>query len=243
MLIALRLVLLAALLAVCVVPHLIVKWLTGRAPVARFFLGAAGWICGLRVERIGPEPPVRSLLLVNHVSWLDILALGGSTNAAFVSKAEVKDHPLVGWLADQRETLYVRRQSRRTIDEQVAAIAERFDHHLPLALFPEGTTSDGSTLLPFRPALLSAVTPAPEDTHVIPVALDYGEDRSFVGWIGGEPGIVNAKRILSRRKPIHVKVRMLAPLDPHDDRKALAAKARDEIGLALFPSTWRTSSL
>ncbi|MBW0145582.1 lysophospholipid acyltransferase family protein [Sphingomicrobium clamense] len=243
MLIAVRAVLLALLLALFIVPHVIIRALTGRSPLARTFLRIAGWIMGLRVQRVGPKPPVRSLLLANHPSWLDIPVLIGATGCAFVSKAEVRNHWLVGWLADQRDTLYVNRDKRSELKAQVAAIRERFDHYLPLAICPEGTTSDGVKLRPFRPALLSAVAPPPDGAKIIPVAIDYGDDREFVSWTAGETGVENAKRILSRWRPIGVKVRMLDPLDPALDRKAMAATAYEAIADALGPSSRGGSAL
>ncbi|WP_265561770.1 lysophospholipid acyltransferase family protein [Sphingomicrobium arenosum] len=231
-LVGLRLVLLALLLALLAPLHLIVRGLTGRGPIARWFLRGSGFIMGLRVKRVGPAPARRSLLLVNHVSWLDILAMGSATGCAFVSKAEVQDHPLTKWLADQRDTLYITRQNRRSVDEQIDAIRRRFDHHLPLALFPEGTTSDGTQLLPFRSPLLKAITPAPEGAHLIPVALDFDE-AAAIAWHAGEPGLDNVKRVLSRWKPVRVKVRMLEPICITEDRKAMAREAHARIGAAL----------
>lgn len=235
-LVGLRLVFLGAWLALCVPPHLIIRALTGRSPVARLFLVGVAWILGLRIRRKGARPPVRSLLLANHPSWLDIVVLSASIDCAFVSKAEVQKHALVGWLADQRDTLYVNRDRRRELKRQIEAIQERFDHHLPLALFPEGTTSDGTRLRPFRPALLTAVTPPPPDSHVIPVAIDYGEDAAFVSWTAGEGGVENALRILSRRRTITVAVRLLDPLDSALDRKAMALAAHEAIVGALETS-------
>ncbi|WP_265571295.1 lysophospholipid acyltransferase family protein [Sphingomicrobium nitratireducens] len=231
-----RLVLLFALLAALLVPHVLVRIATGRSPVAHLFLAAAARIIGLRIRRIGPRPPVRSLLIANHPSWLDILAMGVATRCAFVSKAEVRDQWLLGWLADQQETLYVRREDRRAVAAQIAAVADRFDHHMPLAVFPEGTTSAPEGMRPFRPALLSAVTPPPPNSHLIPVAIDYGADRDFVLWTDGESGLDNARRILGRWRAARVAVRMLEPIDPGTDRKQLAERARAEIDAALKAS-------
>ncbi|MCJ8191689.1 lysophospholipid acyltransferase family protein [Sphingomicrobium aestuariivivum] len=231
-LIGLRLVLLVLLLALLGPLHVLVHTVTGRGPVARLFLRVSGFIMGLRVRRVGPAPARRSLLLVNHVSWLDILAMGGATGCAFVSKSEVQDHPLTKWLADQRETLYITRQNRRSVDGQIEAIRKRFDHHLPLALFPEGTTSDGTQLLPFRSPLLKAITPAPEGAHLIPVALDFAEAEA-IAWHAGEPGMDNVKRVLSRWRPIHVTVRMLEPIPITLDRKEMALEAHARISAAL----------
>lgn len=228
-----RLVLLAILLLIAVIPHIIFKAITGRGAVGRLFLRAAAWIMGIRARRIGPAPTPQTLIVANHVSWMDILVLGGTLGCAFVSKAEVKESAFLKWLADQRETLYVDRQARRDIAQQVDAVRRRFDHYLPLAVFPEGTTNDGKSLKRFRPALFGAVIPAPEGANLIPVAIDYRDDATFVAWHGDEGGIANFKRVLSRWKPIHVDIKMLEPLDPSDDRKLLAAQAGAAIADAL----------
>lgn len=241
--IAVRTLLLAAWLALCVIPHIVARKLFGSIAVSRLFLSVSAWIMGLRVRRIGPHPEQRTLLLANHVSWLDILVMASATGSAFVSKAEVKDHWLVGWLADQRETLYIDRQARRSVDMQIKAIADRFDHRLPLAVFPEGTTSDGTELLTFRPALLAAATPLPDDALVRPVAIDYRDDREFVGWVAPETGLENAKKVLSRWRPIHVDVIVLPPLHALNDRKAMAAEAYDAIHKTLFASSGGTKAL
>ena len=110
-----RLVILAVLLALVVIPHILFKAITGRGAVGRLFLQAAAWIMGIRVRRIGPPPTAQTLIVANHVSWMDILVLGGTLGCAFVSKAEVKESAFLKWLADQRETLYVDRQARRDI--------------------------------------------------------------------------------------------------------------------------------
>ena len=175
-----------------------------------------------------------TLLVANHTSWLDIFVLASATGCAFVSKQEL-GNPMVHWLADQNHTLYVRREDRRGARDQAEAIAAKLAGPKPLALFPEGTTGPGDQLLPFRPTLLAAVTPTPPDVAVRPVAIDYGHATSEVGWYE-ESGKDNVLRILGRRRAIPVTVRLLEPLAPTDDRKALAAAAREAIAAALASS-------
>ncbi|MCM8556308.1 lysophospholipid acyltransferase family protein [Sphingomicrobium sediminis] len=231
----LRLVLMALALAICAPIHIIWKAVSGSGAIARLFLTIVGYILGLRVRRDGPAPPRRTLLLPNHVSWLDIVVMASATGCAFVSKAEVRGHPLIKWLADQRDTIYVERENKRSIDKQVAAVRASFNHPLPLAIFPEGTTNDGTALKPFRSALLKAVDPAPDDFWVIPVAIDYGRDAPLIAWYDGEPGVDNARKILTRRKPIRVTVHMLEPLPAGMNRKQMAettqARIADKLGL------------
>ena len=229
---ALRITGLLVLLLACLLPHLIAR-LIGRSPVPPVFLGAAARICGARVRTQGDPLAPHSLLIANHVSWLDILVLAGATGARFVSKAEVRDHWLLRWLADQNDTLYIERQDRRAVHSQAREVAEALAQPRPLALFPEGMTGDGVTLLPFRPALLAAVAPAPPGTHVRPVAIDYGAMRAALGWSDGERGKANALKLLGRRGSFPVTVRLLAPLPPGEDRKAMARDARAAIEAAL----------
>jgi len=220
------------LLLACLVPHFVAR-LLGRSPVPPRFLGAAARICGARVRTVGARLAPHSLVIANHISWLDILVLAGATGTRFVSKAEVRDHPLLRWLADQNDTLYIERQDRRAVHAQAAEVAAALADDRPLALFPEGTTGNGKTLLPFRPALLAAVAPAPPGTSVRPVAIDYGAMRNVLGWSDGESGKANALKLLGRRGSFPVTVRLLDPLPPGEDRKAMARDASAAIAAAL----------
>jgi 1-acyl-sn-glycerol-3-phosphate acyltransferase len=211
--------------------------LRGRSIWPRRFLGGCAKICGADVRVVGDPVAPHTLLLANHVSWLDIFVLAGATGCAFVSKAELGDSRLVKWLADQNATLYVRRSERRAVGDQASqVVAALRDSDQPLAIFPEGTVGTGGLLLPFRPALLSAVAPPPPNVTVRPVALDYGAAFPELGWGPGEHGIANAVRLLGRRGRMPVVVRLLDPLRPTADRKALALQAYDSVAAALAPS-------
>ncbi|MCA1653327.1 MAG: lysophospholipid acyltransferase family protein [Sphingomicrobium sp.] len=237
-----RIAALALLLLVCLGPHLIAKSI-GRSRWPRRFLKAAARTCGARVTTEGEGIAPHSLILANHSSWLDILLLAGATGTRFVSKAEVRDHWLLRWLADQNDTIYIERQDRRAVHGQAAEIAHALADPRPLALFPEGTTGDGRELLPFRPSLLAAVAPAPAGVDVRPVAIDYGAMRTEIGWSDGESGKANALRLLGRRGTFPVVVRLLAPLASGEDRKAMARDARGAIEDALAASNLRTPAL
>ena len=235
-----RIAALVLLFAFCVPLHILTKALLRRSNWPRRFLGSAAWICGARVCTEGGPIAPHTLLICNHTSWLDILVLAGATGCAFVSKSEL-GHPLIHWMADQNDTLYVRRDRRRGAPQQAQAIARKLRDPQPLALFPEGTTGPGTHLLSFRSTLLSAVTPLPNGVTVRVVAIDYGEAAPEIGWYD-EPGKNNVLRILGRTRPIPVIVRILHPLPAIDDRKALAQAARDAI-LAALPSSRRAAHL
>jgi 1-acyl-sn-glycerol-3-phosphate acyltransferase len=214
-------------------PHLFSKWLLGSSNWPPRFLRHAGLVAGVRPRLEGKPLGRHSFVIANHTSWLDILILGGWCGTAFVSKAELRDTPLLGWIADQNRTLYIDRAARRDSHGQVRQIAEALEHHQPLAVFPEGTTGSGRRLLPFRTTLLEAVAPPPENVSVRPVAIDYGDHANVVGWHSGERGMANFKRVLGQRGTMAVTIRVLDPLPPDRDRKALARHARHAISAAL----------
>ena len=207
--------------------HIATKALVGRSPWPGRFLAGAAFIIGVRVRVSGDPPAHHALLVANHTSWLDILILGGTLRSAFVSKDEL-GHALIHWLADQNDTVYVKRSHRKGAKDQAVAVANALDGRKPVTVFPEGTTGPGTYLLPFRSTLLEAANFASRDIRVRPVAVDYGAAREEVGWFQ-ESGVRNVKRILSRRGTLGVTVHVLAPLDPGLDRKQLTHQAREAI--------------
>nr|WP_294847330.1 lysophospholipid acyltransferase family protein [uncultured Sphingomonas sp.] len=230
----LRIAGLAGLLLLCVPPHVLSKALTGgQSDWPRRFLRGVAWVTGVRPTVEGAVVGPHSFLIANHVSWLDIIVMAATTGTAFVSKAEIKASPLIGWLADQNNTVYVDRSDRGGVADQIRDIAAELKTAQPLTVFPEGTTSNGRELLPFRTTLLHAVAPPPPGAVVRPVVLDYGAAVDGIVWIGGEPGIANALRVLGRKGTLPVTVRLLPPLPPTDNRKHLAKAARDAIEVAL----------
>lgn len=129
-------------------------------------------ILGVSLQVKG-TPPSRGpvLLVANHISWLDILVMNAARPAHFVSKADVKAWPVIGSLVTGVGTLYIERENRRDAMRVVHKMAEHLRGHDILAVFPEGTTGDSETLLPFHANLIQAAiaTEAP----VLPVGLGY----------------------------------------------------------------------
>jgi lyso-ornithine lipid O-acyltransferase len=217
--------------AVCVPFHYLWKLLPGRSPWPQLFLGWAGWCAGLRVRTEGAPLQHHVLFVSNHVTWLDILALGGATPAIFVSRDDVEGWPVVGWAAGLNDTIYVARQARREVHGQADRLRRALAAGRAVALFPEGTTEGGHEVLPFRPSLFASLFPPLDGVKVQPVAIDYGDRVGEIAWVGEEPAGENARRVLSRRGSIPVVLRFLAPVDAvrAGDRKALAASARGEV--------------
>jgi 1-acyl-sn-glycerol-3-phosphate acyltransferase len=236
LLFGLRLAGLVSLLILCVPPHLLLKWLLRRSKWPKRFLRWGALTIGVRPQVEGAPLEPHSFLIANHISWLDIMILGGWTGTAFVAKAEVETTPLIGWIADQNHTLYIDRQARRDSHGQVERIQRALHRSQPLTIFPEGTTGSGRELLPFRSSLLEAVAPPPREVSIRPVAVDYGRHAEVIGWHSGEAGVANFKRVLGHRGTMPVVIRLLDPLAPTDDRKLLARQAQQAVAVALTSS-------
>nr|NMF97738.1 1-acyl-sn-glycerol-3-phosphate acyltransferase [Aromatoleum toluolicum] len=128
-------------------------------------------ILGIELRVAGQAIQPGCMLVANHISWLDIFVINALAPSAFVSKAEVRGWPLIGWLATRNETVFLRRGSRGHAKIINAEIATLLDGGRNVAVFPEGTTTDGSHVLHFHAALLQ---PAIECGHPIqPLALTY----------------------------------------------------------------------
>jgi 1-acyl-sn-glycerol-3-phosphate acyltransferase len=116
------------------------------------------------------------LLVANHISWLDIVAMQAARPCRFISKSEVRHWPLVGLLAAGAGTLFIERASRRDAMRVVHQMAERLRAGDVLAVFPEGTTGDGTSVLPFHGNLLQAAISV--NVPVQPVALKFTDAAS-----------------------------------------------------------------
>lgn len=157
------------------------------------------------LERLGVELEIRGnpafagplLLVSNHISWLDIIVLHAARHCRFVSKANVRQWPIIGPLATGAGTLYVERESRRDAMRVVHRMVAALQAGDVLAVFPEGTTGDGTSVLPFHANLLQAAVSA--DSPVQPVALQYQPSRA-VAYIGDDSLVGSIWRTLCARE-------------------------------------------
>lgn len=230
-----RFLLIVGGLLICLPLHYSWRLLARRSPWPRHFLGWAGRSAGLRVTVAGTPLTSHVLFVANHESWLDIMGIAGATGASFVSKAEVGRWPVVGWLANLNQTVYVERADRKSVHSQADALRATLASGRPVALFPEGTIGDGPIVLPFRASLFAALYPPLPGIRIQPVAIDYGSAATAITWTGDEGAGANARRVLARLGTIPLVIRFLEPIDPGavGDRKALAERARAEIVAAL----------
>ena len=175
-----------------------------------------------------------ALVVGNHVSWLDIYVINAWRPTPFVSKAEVRQWPVVGWLAHRLGTIFIHREKRRDAHRTMHEIVERVSSGGMVCLFPEGTTSDGTALLPFHANLFQAAVSA--QCPVQPVCLMY-EDSS--GRQSTTPAYIDDVSLgqsvdaVLRGGPFTAHLYVGEPIEPMSDRRALAAKAREAVGVGL----------
>ncbi|HET9510762.1 MAG TPA: lysophospholipid acyltransferase family protein, partial [Sphingomonas sp.] len=144
------------------------------SPWPMYFLAAVAWVIGARRRTIGRSLRRDVVFLSNHLSWLDIPLLAGRNGTAFVAKSDLEAVPVIGWLCGLNRTLFVDRTARMGVAEQIAQLRDALADVWSITIFAEGTTGDGQTLLPFKPALLAVLDPPPPGVQVQPVMIDYG---------------------------------------------------------------------
>jgi 1-acyl-sn-glycerol-3-phosphate acyltransferase len=231
----LRLAAIVAGLLFCVPLHYLWKLVGARSIWPQVFLGYVGRCTGMRVRVEGMPLQSHVLFAANHVSWLDILAIGGAAPAIFVARDDVEHWPMVGWLAGLNDTLYVARHARSEVLGQADQLRRALGAGRAVALFAEGTTDGGAEVLPFRPSLFASLYPPLDGVKVQPVAVDYGDAAREIAWVGSESTGANAKKVMSRKGTFQAILRFLDPIDPHaaENRKILAARSREAVVAAL----------
>lgn len=204
-------------------------------------------LLGVRVKVEGElhrDAPV--LLIANHASWLDIPVISAAAPVSFVAKSEVASWPFVSWLAKLQQTVFVDRTRRTTVGDTANEMIERLARGDNIVLFPEGTSSDGARVLPFKTSLLAAAKPtraaggteastavvqtlaiAYTRLHGLPIDL---KDRHIVGWYG-DMELPKHLWSLLEAMPLEVTVRLgpPVPLEAFNDRKDLARHGESRV--------------
>lgn len=222
--------------------------LAGRIPV--LFHRVLLRLLRVRTEVVGTPPSAGTptLILANHVSWLDIPVLAALMPLSFVAKSEVASWPLIGWLAKLQRCLFVERSRKASTAEVNREVANRLGGGDAIVLFPEGTTGDGIRLLPFRSSLVGAARSAltehtVEEIRLQPVAIAYRRQRGLpltrrempaVAWYG-DMDLAPHLSALIRSGPIDVSVEWGEPiaLDGAIDRKRATLAAEDSVRASL----------
>jgi 1-acyl-sn-glycerol-3-phosphate acyltransferase len=203
---------------------------------------------GIRVRVLGQPVQDRGVLMVaNHTSWLDILVFSAAARLSFVAKAEVATWPLFSTLAKLQETVFVERTRKTQTAKARDRIRDRLLAGDALVLFPEGTSSDGNRVLPFKSALMGAAEAVVEDggpgrvkhVPVQPVSATYvalhgmpmdRETRPLFAWYGDMELVPHLWECL-KAGPLDVIVEFHRPtsIDQIGDRKRLAAYAEEVV--------------
>jgi 1-acyl-sn-glycerol-3-phosphate acyltransferase len=206
-------VVLTALLA-AVLGIMALLQLPGRGKVSIQYSRLVCALLGVRINVVG-SPPHREavLILANHASWLDILAITATVPVIFVAKSEVRGWPLIGWVARARGTVFVERNRRQRTPDANADIARHLAEGQSIVLFAEGTSSDGNRVLPFRSALVGALREALAQLEVgrriavQPLSVGYTgllglpmgrQHRPVVAWYGDRDLISHLREFLRR---------------------------------------------
>jgi lyso-ornithine lipid O-acyltransferase len=232
---AMRIIWIAVPLLFLLPLHLVWHLLKLPSPWAMLFLRIAARALGARVKVHGTPLRRDVFFVANHLSWHDIPILAGITGTAFVAQDGVRDWPIIGWLATLNRTIFVSRTEKQNVAGQVAELREAIAENWSVTLFPEGTTSDGRQLLPFKQSLFATLAPPPKPMLIQPVLLDFGDAGPDIAWLGEETGWESAWRAFTRPGSYDVGVHFLEPFNPAEmaDRKVVCALSRSRLASAL----------
>ncbi|MBY4898106.1 1-acyl-sn-glycerol-3-phosphate acyltransferase [Cupriavidus sp. AU9028] len=191
-------------------------------------------LCGVEVQCIG-EPPAQGqgvMLVANHISWLDIFVIHSCQPARFVAKSEIRRWPVVGWLCEKTGTLFIERGRKRDAHRVLHDLVACMRHGDQVCVFPEGTTSDGLTVLPFHANLMQA--PVAGDLPVLPLGLRYRDAASGAVTVApayiGEMSLLDSLDVILKAPPIRAELAFGPRIDTRGfGRRSLAELARDTV--------------
>jgi 1-acyl-sn-glycerol-3-phosphate acyltransferase len=174
------------------------------------------------------------LVVGNHISWIDIYVINAWRPTPFVSKAEIRKWPVVGWLAEQLGTVFVQREKRSDAKRIMHELANRLMAGELMCVFPEGTTTDGRALLPFHANMFQAAVSA--SVPVQPICLMYEDARGMLSTAPayiGDMSLNDSLNAVLRGEPLTAHLYVCNPLAPGADRRLLASEAQAAVQAAL----------
>lgn len=188
-----------------------------------------GWSRGLLrildIEvRQSAQPVPGALLAANHLSWVDIFVINAVCPAGFVAKSEVRRWPVIGWLCEKTDTVFIRRQSAQHAREVGATLRHRLATGVPTAIFPEGTSTEGGEVLPFSAALFQPAVDAA--VPVQPTAIRYRqcELKTTAPCYAGDTTLGQSIWKILRARRLRASIDWLPPVDA-------TGKSRRELAL------------
>lgn len=205
------------------------------------------WILGIRLRTQGTPMKNAGAVVSNHLSWLDIFALNVRKRIYFVSKSEVAGWPGIGTLAKITGTVFITRDPRQA-QQQTQIFESRLLQGHKLLFFPEGTSTDGMRVLPFKSTLFEAFFSQSlrPDMNIQPVSLVYtaphGEDARFYGWWGDMEFAPHVLKVLAQAPQGEIKIIYHPPVkvDDFPNRKALAGHLAQVVRAGMPPERQQT---
>lgn len=216
-----------------------------EAAAPRLWHKMVTWVLGYRVHVVGQMSDKRPLLIAsNHVSWTDIMVLGSIADVFFISKSELANWPVIGYLSRWQRTVFVERDRKHKSGDQAGEIGLRLAQGHPMVLFAEGSTHDGNRVAPFKSTLFGAASMtissgAADHVYVQPVAIAYTrlqglpmgrQHRGHAAWIGDRVLVPHIKELLAEGA-IDVEVHFGEPIEfaIGDSRKVIAARVQAQV--------------
>lgn len=228
----------------------------------RIWSRGVAWLMGIRIEAEGHAPAPPYILVSNHLSYVDIVVLQALTGCVFLAKSEVARWPVIGFLARTSGNLFVDRTQRMDLPRAVEAISRVAIEGHGVAFFPEGTSTDGSSVLPFKPSLFEVAIrtglpvycaslgyAVPEDSPPAHLSVCWWGDMEFFSHLYALLQIPSFRaRVAFADQPVSREVRESSPAasavkrrQEGSDRKELAERARRSVEAHFFPVVTHSS--
>ncbi len=208
--------------------------------IARQWLAGLCRVLDLNIHRRGDLDEGVTLIVANHISWLDIPVLGAIKPLQFLSKAEVRSWPLIGFLAGRAGTLFIKRGGGQ-ISQVQADIEKALEQGKTVLLFPEGTTTDGQTVKKFHPRLFKSALR--NQTPVQPITLHYrreGTPDTLAPFIGDDEFFSHLIRLLKAPPTeVYVVVHPVMMVNAASDAISLARATHDRVEQTLTRIVWQ----
>ena len=173
--------------------------------IIRYWYAGMVWFAGVKICCYGNPDNVH--LVSNHVTYLDIPVLGSLQDVRFVSKSEVASWPVIGYFARLANTIFIERTNRH-LRSYVTQLTHEFSSTSNICIFPEGTSTDGKSIKPFKSSLFQAAVNAAKNQNIFiqPVTLNYmntsnlyGEREEVFSWVGNDPLLPHLWRVLKNK--------------------------------------------
>ena len=169
------------------------------------------------------------LLVANHISWLDIHIINSIRPVIFVAKADVSKWPIFGYLANMLGTIFLKREKLSDIKRVIQVMKEKLIHHEIVAIFPEGTSTDGRSVLPFKSNLFEAAHQAQVD--VLPITIQYTENNQYSNRAAfiGEMELMDSIKNILKSDNLVVHIHISDKLSGHLTRQEMAFQAYQQV--------------